>query len=204
MSIISDNQLYDYCIEVAKCPAFLNELQPYAKQALKHYATEQQTRKFFSDGERAYYRAMMPVYAAADVVLALLDTPTLTPSEGKKPTTSDAPAKPTPPADLWAGLLINDYTVTDLDRLLYGLGLLEDLDSLTPTPEAKGAVWLGIAEGLRIRKRMKPNYAKLYRALVARYGDDIGGISNIQHGFKAGSTKAESWRDTVTARVAKL
>ncbi|MBO3273201.1 hypothetical protein [Hymenobacter defluvii] len=108
--------------------------------------------------------------------------------------------------DPWSGILLNDYTVDDLDKLLFDTELLVDINNRTLAPEAKGSsVWVGIAEGLSTRKRLDfTNRSKVYRALIRRYGKEICSKSTMEHGYKPTDAKASAYAATVQARVASL
>jgi len=74
--MLTEDQKAEICQEVATCPAYLEKLDLYERQALQHYVTGKQ--KYLAsrpEEEQTYYRAAFPAYELADVVAALLATP---------------------------------------------------------------------------------------------------------------------------------
>jgi hypothetical protein len=183
MNTISDNQLYEGCLEAAKNSAYLDTLTPYEKQALEHYAKGLQNT--VTDAERAYWRAIKNnnIYDAADKVLALL-----TPS-------TEAPSRSTE-----REVFLNGFDFKQLDRLLSDLCLL-DSKTHTLTPDARGAI-VGIAEGLRKRGRLTVVKSRFAKACYAYYGKAIGSESNMSHGIL--NETAEYWSARVEALIPAL
>ncbi|TGE24763.1 hypothetical protein E5K00_06030 [Hymenobacter aquaticus] len=106
--------------------------------------------------------------------------------------------------DDMGGLLYNNYTAQDLDQLLFDIGLLTDLQSLTPTAEARGSVWVAVAEGLRRRKRLKlGNRLAVLRAFTARYGTEICSASTFGRAYNDAVTRAAEILSSIEARLAQ-
>lgn len=103
-----------------------------------------------------------------------------------------ANAMPTMTANLWAGLLLNDFTVDDLRSLLVKLGMLDNASNRNPTAEAKGAAWAGLVEALLACKRLKRgNVSAIHRALVSEYGEVVS-ARTLQSGYDSGNVAAGS------------
>ena len=164
-TILTTDELEAICLEAAKNPAFLATLTVYETQALTTFARDLSERLAErSDDEQYELWELYPPCGAADTVLRLL---------AKHSTTAAATAPAAAPAtavttviDEWAGLLLNNFTLDELDKLIVNLGLVDNQRIVE-----KPACWKGLVAGLITRKKLKNNKAKIARALNTRYGE---------------------------------
>lgn len=71
--MLTEDQKFEICKEVAECSAYLGELEPYVKQALQQYVkTKRAELARLPADAQVYYRAIAPAYDLADVVAGLL------------------------------------------------------------------------------------------------------------------------------------
>jgi len=172
--------------EVVKHPSLFEELTPYQKECLLEFAQQQQegaTRTAIGllnshpqyDGypegcegadRMEYWLLRTTAYAPSQQVLALFDlspAPTLTSIKkglkAEKHTTN-----------MWAGLLLNSFTIEELDKLLLYIGMLSDTTSRRITDDAKPRTWVAVREALKDHDVLiSDNKSAFASAIISRY-----------------------------------
>lgn len=188
-SILTDEQLYDLCLEAAKTHAFWEGLAPYERQALQHYAKERIAQlSTYTEDRQQYEILIFPIYNAAKKLLSLSIS------------SDDVAATVT---DEWEGLLQNNFTIDDLHRLVFELGLINNTVEKEPSSDIKSAHWIGLREGLIRRKRLKNNNTKFYRALTNSYGE-VGSLSAFQRPYNEKNEDSHNVAESVKARISKI
>ncbi|MGI4831873.1 MAG: hypothetical protein ACRYFK_00240 [Janthinobacterium lividum] len=84
--------------------------------------------------------------------------------------------------DLWQGLLVPGFTLSDLDQLLVKIGIIDNASSLSVTSETKPGSWVGVMHALKESKKLTTNNkAKIYRAIMARYKPESFSSSSFRN-----------------------
>ena len=100
--------------------------------------------------------------------------PVATDAPSATPAPAPAPEPPAPVAGVWVAVLTNGFALSELDRLLVFVGLLDSTENKTVTPESKPAQWVAVREALKETNCINKNNRAWARAIRARYGERVG------------------------------
>jgi hypothetical protein len=105
----------------------------------------------------------------------------------------------------WAGLLLNGFTVDELDGLLVFAGVLADLNLKTPMPGIRPRHWCAAVAALRERGKLAPGEAPAIRAaLLARYAscsNNLPSVRALQKEYASAKAEVRGVYEKVVSRL---